>query len=461
MSSIKITEASQVRKLEACSKPKTIALCHGCFDILHHGHLLHLQAAKKMADLLVVSVTADEFVNKGPGRPVFNLQQRMEMLAALDVVDWVVPSRGESSALVIEAIEPDFYVKGFEYSDRPDPTGKIDYEKTMTELHGGKLVFTNEMVSSSTSLIKSIHNLFFTRMKRTKVLVIGEAITDVYCRVYCTGVTKKHGTPVHRIIDTREDHGGASATFGHVQNFSDYAQLMSQGPNAAIVKTRYIIDDQTRVFRTSYIPEDLIRASSATMAAHIYNTWNPNMVIVNDFGHGFITDGMIEALRALKRNDVFIAVNAQINTSAPKNLVTKFDAYLPDYVCVNIVEAQQALIAMDPEIATMTSWNDVPHTEIAQRLSKLFQGAIVAVTDGADATFLACGDKVARCRPPKVKVEDPTGAGDAFLALSSLAAYVQAPLETIGAIGNAAGAAKCLIPGNSRSVSRADLEAYL
>jgi cytidyltransferase-like protein len=50
---------------------KTIVQCHGVFDLLHPGHVRHLKSAKKLGDVLVVSITADEFVNKGPGRPAF------------------------------------------------------------------------------------------------------------------------------------------------------------------------------------------------------------------------------------------------------------------------------------------------------------------------------------------------------------------------------------------------------
>jgi cytidyltransferase-like protein len=50
---------------------KVVVFCHGCFDILHYGHVRHLEAARDMGDVLVVTVTPDRFINKGPGRPVF------------------------------------------------------------------------------------------------------------------------------------------------------------------------------------------------------------------------------------------------------------------------------------------------------------------------------------------------------------------------------------------------------
>src|ERR1700731_3726167 len=68
---------------------KTVVQAHGTFDLLHLGHVRHLEAARRLGDLLVVTVTADRFVNKGPGRPVFSERMRAEMLAALEYVDWV------------------------------------------------------------------------------------------------------------------------------------------------------------------------------------------------------------------------------------------------------------------------------------------------------------------------------------------------------------------------------------
>ena len=58
--------------------------CHGVFDLLHPGHILHFQQARKQGDLLVVTVTPDKFVRKGPGRPVFNQRLRLESIAALE-----------------------------------------------------------------------------------------------------------------------------------------------------------------------------------------------------------------------------------------------------------------------------------------------------------------------------------------------------------------------------------------
>ena len=59
-------------------KQKKIVLCHGVFDLLHIGHIKHFKEAKTLGDIVIVSITSDKFVNKGPNRPIFNQNLRAE-----------------------------------------------------------------------------------------------------------------------------------------------------------------------------------------------------------------------------------------------------------------------------------------------------------------------------------------------------------------------------------------------
>jgi D-beta-D-heptose 7-phosphate kinase/D-beta-D-heptose 1-phosphate adenosyltransferase len=96
-----------------------IVATNGCFDILHPGHVRYLQQAKALGDRLVVLVNSDESVKrlKGPERPVNTLDHRMEMLAALECVDWVVPFEEDTPKMVIDQLLPDILVKGGDYTD--------------------------------------------------------------------------------------------------------------------------------------------------------------------------------------------------------------------------------------------------------------------------------------------------------------------------------------------------------
>ena len=82
---------------------KRLVQCHGTFDLVHPGHIVHLEDAKKLGDVLVVTVTGEKHVNKGPGRPYFNDALRARTLAALSCVDYVVLVPHTAAVEAIEA----------------------------------------------------------------------------------------------------------------------------------------------------------------------------------------------------------------------------------------------------------------------------------------------------------------------------------------------------------------------
>src|SRR6516162_9048132 len=126
---------------------KRVVQAHGTFDLLHLGHVRHLEAARRLGDVLVVTVTADRFVNKGPGRPVFGEVQRAEMLATLEYVDWVAVNEAPDAVSAIEAIQPRVYIKGQDYQNpQGDVTGKISKEREAVEACGGRIQFTDEVM---------------------------------------------------------------------------------------------------------------------------------------------------------------------------------------------------------------------------------------------------------------------------------------------------------------------------
>jgi D-beta-D-heptose 7-phosphate kinase/D-beta-D-heptose 1-phosphate adenosyltransferase len=96
-----------------------VVATNGCFDILHPGHLKYLQQAKALGDRLVVLVNSDASVQrlKGPERPVHKLPDRMEMLAALECVDWVIEFEADTPRELICQLLPDILVKGGDYTD--------------------------------------------------------------------------------------------------------------------------------------------------------------------------------------------------------------------------------------------------------------------------------------------------------------------------------------------------------
>jgi len=152
----KLTDLDELAGLvrAAQAEGKKVSHCHGVFDLLHIGHIRHLEQAKRLGGMLVVTITPDEYVNKGPNRPVFTQGLRAEALAALDCVDYVAINRWPMAVDTIELLRPDFYVKGSEYKDAAgDHTGGINLEEAAITAAGGNLAFTNDLTFSSSRLI--------------------------------------------------------------------------------------------------------------------------------------------------------------------------------------------------------------------------------------------------------------------------------------------------------------------
>ena len=144
--------AKKVKRLK--SRGKRIVLCHGCFDLMHPGHIKYFQAAKNMGDYLVVTITPDVFVDKGPGRPVFNQRLRAESIAALECVDLVAINEWPTAEETLRLLRPDLYVKGQEFEHLEDKTGKIQKEYAVLQEIGAEIRFTHEVVFSSTELLE-------------------------------------------------------------------------------------------------------------------------------------------------------------------------------------------------------------------------------------------------------------------------------------------------------------------
>lgn len=148
--------AKKIEKLKI--EGKKIIHCHGCFDLMHPGHIKYFQAAGKKGDVLIVTVTPDIYVDKGPDRPVFNEKLRAESIAALECVDYVAVNEWTTAVETIELLKPDIYVKGQEFENFEDKTGKLQKELKAIKKVGAEIRFTHEVVFSSAELL----NKYFT-----------------------------------------------------------------------------------------------------------------------------------------------------------------------------------------------------------------------------------------------------------------------------------------------------------
>jgi rfaE bifunctional protein nucleotidyltransferase chain/domain len=232
-----------------------IVLAHGCFDLLHLGHIQHLQEARKLGDRLIVSVTDDKYVSKGIGRPHFNAKQRADALRALACVDEVIINEGADATPIISEIRPNIYVKGIDYKE--DVGSDLAREKAAIEAVGGKLVFTDSEKFSSSRLINSerfspdvVRYLevakaaefkdkilaAFDKADQLKISFVGEVIIDEYRYVQGIGRASKEMMLASVEVGSERFEGGSIAASKHAEWAK--AEWMATGEN--IKKTRYV-----------------------------------------------------------------------------------------------------------------------------------------------------------------------------------------------------------------------------
>src|SRR5262249_33104627 len=133
---------------------KVVVQCHGVFDLMHIGHIKHFESAKKLGDILIVTVTPDRYVNKGPNRPVFTEAHRAAAIGALSCVDYVAVNEWPMATDTIRLVKPSIFAKGSEYRDASkDRTGNITAEEHVIEEIGGRIAFTDDVLFSSSTLL--------------------------------------------------------------------------------------------------------------------------------------------------------------------------------------------------------------------------------------------------------------------------------------------------------------------
>ena len=252
MSTGKILELAQLalRARELRAQGKRVVLCHGTFDLMHTGHIRYLQRAKQEGDVLLVTLTGDAYVNKGPGRPVFNEHLRSENLAALACVDFVAINQAISAVEALHAIQPNIYAKGSDYRSHNAVTGNIVLEQAAVEVHGGHVFYTDEITFSSSNLLNSYFDVFPPEVKAflkdfrerwpeheiqqmiasladLKVLVAGDAIIDQYHYTTPLGQTGKGSFLAVQYQAEEQFAGGSIAVANHVAGFARNVTLLT------------------------------------------------------------------------------------------------------------------------------------------------------------------------------------------------------------------------------------------
>ncbi len=218
---------------------KVVVHCHGCFDIVHPGHIRYLQFAKQQGDFLIVSLTGDPHVGKGEGRPYVPEELRAENLAALEFVDFVYINPTGTAVELLGAVRPDIYIKGREYEHNVHP-GFLK-EKATVESYGGRVIFSSgDVVYSSSHIIDNYAQrldleleklgLFCKRydVRRRALLdimdqivdrpfvVVGDVVLDRY--QYCDAADVASDGPMMSLVplESRDYLGGAAMIARHL-----------------------------------------------------------------------------------------------------------------------------------------------------------------------------------------------------------------------------------------------------
>ena len=157
-----------IKKIPVLKKnKKKIGLLNGVFDVIHHGHILHFEDAKKKCDYLILSITGDKFVNKGPNKPYFNIEQRIKMLSSISYINAIIVNDDINAVNIIKKIKPTFFIKGSDYSNfQKDITGNILKEKKAVVSVKGSLLITKTELFSSSKIIREKFNFLNDDFKK-------------------------------------------------------------------------------------------------------------------------------------------------------------------------------------------------------------------------------------------------------------------------------------------------------
>ena len=479
---------------------QAVVQCHGVFDLLHPGHIRHLVEAKGQGDTLVVTLTADKYVNKGPGRPVFNHHLRAETLASMECVDFVAINDSATAINAIKQLRPDVYVKGDDYRDpKDDVTGKIVDENETVESVGGRIYYTKDITFSSSSLINRALLPFPPETERwlrdfsqehsesdvlgalgalsdLRVLVLGEAIIDEY--VFCSGLGKAAKDPILAFLHQSEEAvvGGSLAIANHLADFCRSVEIItlvgafesreefirrSLHPSviwngitqkgAPTLSKRRFVDDHTgaKIFELYHmdeapLDEDSEREMLDAVGSRISDF---DLVIVADYGHGMMTSALIDLVCSKAK---FLAVNTQANAgNRGFNMVSKYPR--ADYICIAGHE-------MDLETRDRDS-ND--RDKIKSMAAKINCPRFTVTLGRRGSLHYEKGKEPVRAPAVAPKIVDLVGAGDAVLAITSGLVKSSTPWEIVGFIGNAAGAEMVSDLGNRISLLKANLSKHL
>ena len=473
---------------------KTVVHCHGCFDLVHPGHVRYFQFARQQGDVLVVSLTGDSLIDKGPVRPYIPQELRAESVAALQFVDYVTIDPHPTAAELIQAIQPDVYVKGHEYQTSVDPG--FARERQAVESYGGRVIYSSgEVVFSSTQLIERIGRsaqvelaklvVFCDRHQITsgllvdllqqaaslRVVVIGDTILDKY--VLCDAKDLASESPMVSLTRLGEHTywGGAAIVAQHLAELgastclvtaagadthsADLADTLVRvgidhhifpARREIVTKSRFLVDD-TKLFKVDDGHPQPLDSRTEREAARVIvdELVHADAVIWCDFGYGMVTDGLWSRVAGEVRRRVGV-VTADVSGSRG-NLLRFANANL---LCPTERELRSAMNDFESGLSKV-AFECLRRTQAQQLLVTLDKrGLVVFDRPSHDASSPAWSDRLLSEHLPSMadRAVDKLGCGDALLAGATLGLAAGATLAQATYMGAAVAAIEIDRVGN-------------
>ncbi|HXI31771.1 MAG TPA: PfkB family carbohydrate kinase [Vicinamibacterales bacterium] len=478
----KIVPLADLARVRSQFRDRTIVLCHGAFDLVHVGHMIHFEEARAVGNLLVVTLTSDKHISKKRSLSMRE-DYRARQVASLEIVDYVAIVDEPSAVAALEVLQPDVYVKGPEYSDLLlDKTSNISHEKTLVERYGGRIHFTSGETFSSTKLshfllssteasqenpllrndrvmfrdlssrgfkLEEIKS-FLVGASRLRVCLLGETITDEWVDVSVENISQKSRCVAGLETGRIRQIGGAGIVALHLAGFVKSVHCFTNGLKAAdvppnvtvtpladmpLVKTRFV-DENTGypLFEAKQLALEGVRRDQ------IPNFDDYDLVLLADFGHGLLDAAQINRRIARERRAA-VAAMVQVNSSNyGYNLPTKYAG--ADYYSINRAEAELSLHEQGHALPVLVD-----------KMSALLGCEELSVTDGANGVMVRIRDERYALPTLSTSVVDTIGCGDAYFALSSLAACLELAPRMVALAGSIGAAAMAQRRCNERPIS--------
>jgi len=464
-------------------RKEKVILCHGNFDVVHPGHVRHLTYAKSKADKLIVSITADKFIQKGIYRPFVPQNIRAINIAAFEMVNYVIIDDNKKPLNLIRDLKPDYFAKGFEYNSSGLPPATKEEQEVVTK-YGGDIIFTpGDIVYSSTKILniaqpeisnfklldlmkrnritfKSLREIL-NKLNKIKVHVIGDMIIDTYTNTSLIGGHTKTPTPSVLQQEKTDFVGGAGIVAKHLKEAGANVTLTTVLGNDRLkdfvlsefkknkIKINGIIDktrpttNKNTIISSGYKLLKIDKVDNQPISEKIFENIKSlikkekcDVIIFSDFRHGIFNKTNIKILsNSIKKNVIKVA-DSQV-ASRWGNILDfkKFDLITP-----NEKEVRFSLADQDSSIS-----------ELTRELSKLsgFKNLILKLGERGTVTVAKQNNSLSFVTPSFTKnVIDSVGAGDALLAYASLCLVSSKSIVSSNILGSIAAACECEMEGN-------------